>query len=558
VISFGGRTLWVSPFTEYREAKLFVPNSTELIGDEDRLNKYYKNIVNFDYLVDTHIDKLIVAFRCQFSTENYRRTSNAGIVVKEDFIALARVARVNSSSEYEVIEVSLGLMYAIEDMWQCVISDNNTDLHAYCGVPYKAPNNVIRDINHFHDLDQQRFYDYSMVESFYESKRSMLSDTDGITDPNHIRHFIGLHNLLVSKMVSGDTRRVNFGCLLSDLSFTWILAHEDAHIYSAHSDYFKSELGISADELEQEDELFMAAHKALLERNDSDKLSELRVLSELHADELACIRMVDYLFDDEIFDLYPDLRGGVSYVMNTFQGSTTKATEREARFIVVMRLIISSAISSVFLFYRNIEKKNIVAVNYPQINIRLSNIIINTLFRAFIRLDIQHANKWQSFDFPKESVLFFLGAGISQDIHILKWNLLSHPMLIKDPDLPSNKELKFSEFEEAIQEGSTTLRFVFDSLLYVKELTGGVNIKRLSYLAATSRTIFDLLSYQSNYYDRFSEVYKSRQIRNNPKIIEKYKETYTDLKNQSRDLSAVVKIAEKVRPIIRSRGVPKG
>lgn len=541
MITNGKRTIFVYPTSEHRKIKDLSHQFSKMIPEgkfptQNLVDSYHYGVKNYKHLLKSHLNELCIAFRTAFNNSNYRRTSEAKIKILEEYKATARA---KSTDGIVSIEISFGLLYAVEDLWQCVISDNHTDLHAYCGVSHNAPNVVLRDIQNFHTLDKYRFYDYDFIDEL--CYKPLLSNYN--LDLDAEIQIGKIHNYLVSKMVSLDDRRVNFGNYLSDISIYWILAHEDAHIYFGHAKYFNESLGISADELENINSDFLKLHNSYLKKNNTEELKNLRVIAELQADELACTRMIDYLLDDETFDLYPPLRGSTKYLTEVFDNYDQRIPENESKFVAILRVAISSAISSTLLFYRNVEKNDITAITYPNIDIRISNIIISSIFRAYTRLNINESSKWTTFDPLSHSGATMLSIGISNDIKVLTWNLLSHPRLLKDPDLPPDKELKFSQFEEKLPDGSDIYQFVIYSIYYVLELFDTGNSLKIANYAVNSKTLYNVLSLQAQYFDKSSNNFKEIAIADRPHMRESYNETYHGIENQSNDLKKILHLA---------------
>lgn len=499
--------------------------------------------------VSEHLERAGEVFSVQFSVSQYRRASGSAIEVSQDLVAHASAVAEDLSGK---ITVSRGLLYALEDLWQCVVSDAHTDLHLYGGAPASARNDVFRNVGLFHLYDRNRYCDYShlwSMDSWIASVSKKLRDELG-ADYAEVIERIGRSEfwfLGVSKMLSADPRRVRLGDFLADVSLNWIMAHEDAHVYCGHTAVFLK-AGISPVELADADGNFLRlARERARPPLGGYPYPLVRTLSELFADTNACWRLVDTLFDRDTFMVYPILEEGVSELISHYAEEGVDVSEKEARFLVIARVCVTAAIGAVLLFQRHIEKKNIESDEYPDISARLANIVIETLMRINGRLKIPFDHSPRFFEWPSRRARMLLQLGLSTDIEVMTWNLFNHPALMRDPDFPPGKDIRLFKHLSKIAERSRQLKLIFESLEYVDLVRGFFTIPKLAAFLAMSDTAYEVNQLEKDYYDVFGQVFRTSQYTAFPGLTEKLNDTYRRLESQSRDQIVACAIASRIR-----------
>lgn len=502
-----------------------------------------------------HIENIGKIFRYQFDTDIYRRASNSSINVSPDLKVHASAIATDLSGQ---ITISIGLLYALEDMWQCVVSDANTDLHLYGGIPSGTNNDVTRDVKFFHDLDQFRFCDYSFLNDINISSEEMARMAMEVYECDYSKALemarlyknniqLGKWFTGVSKMISVDRDRIELGYFLSDLSLQWILAHEDAHIYCGHTAVF-SKIGVSPSELANDDIDFLelARSRASISLGGFD-YPFVRTLSELYADENACMRIVDTYCKYESFSAYPFLSQGVLALIEEYtkEGVLFKdgviLNKKEARVIVIARICITAAVGSILLFQRHIEKKNIDSDNYPDVSIRIASIVTTTLRRIQGRI-INFDDVSDYFQWPNDRAKVILQLGISTDIEVLTWNLFFHPFLMLDPDFVA-KKTRLSRHLTTIDNRSRQLKLVQESIMYADLLNKDqMSLGLLSAILGRWKIVYARELLRSKYYSVFSEVFKLSHYNSFPNLRDRLDDTYSRLEFQSKDLAKALNL----------------
>lgn len=499
--------------------------------------------------VTAHLAQAGKVFEVQFRAADYRRASGSAIGVSPDYRASASAAADDLAGK---ITVSVGLLYALEDLWQCVVSDSNTDLSLHGGVPAAAGNDVLRDVDEFHAHDRTRFFDYSCLHDIEADARRSASELIGHLGQDHVGVLAmalraSAWVTATSKMLSIDPHRVRFADFLADVSLTWILAHEDAHIYGGHTARF-SKLGIAPSELSDADsEFFKLARERSRDRLDGYPYPLVRTLAELYADANACLRLVDTFLDINAFEAYPFLSRGVAALIEDTADQGLTLTANEARLIVVARICMSAAIGAVLLFHRHIEKKEIDSDEYPEIGVRLANIVITTAMRIDARLNTQFDPSREFFAWPTDQTKVLLRLGVSTDIEVITWNLLSSPELLKDPDLPREKSLRLTKHLAKIKETSRQLRLIFESFLYAEKLRQPMKLPMLAAFLAMAETTFAVTTLEAQYHAVFSTVFRSSQYTAFPELAHKLDDTYRRLERQSHELTLACTLADRLR-----------
>jgi hypothetical protein len=349
--------------------------------------------------------------------------------------------RATAVAQDGVVTVSVGLLAGLEDMWQCVVSDNNTDLHTISGVEYRSDSAVSRDVNNFHVHDKTRFLDYSGAVELHELAAKLAPHAQDL-EPSFLKGILVTHGIHFRKMMSFNLKRVWLADLLADLSATWVICHEAAHLCGGHDQYFKGAIGVSADELDR-DAAFRQLARSLHTRANSAAISRLRKQAELQADATACQRLVELLLRDDVFAVYPFLATGVARMSAAHEEYA--AAPRRAKTLLAIRLAVSCAIGAVFLFYRNVEKQDIKAPHYPSLGTRVSNILFSTIVHAARLLRVPNEDR-TGFEMPTARELSVLGTGVACDANVLTWNLYRDKDLLRDPDLPEHKLLTISAY----------------------------------------------------------------------------------------------------------------
>jgi hypothetical protein len=311
-------------------------------------------------------------------------------------------------------------------------------LHALGGTPRNEENPVLRSPSGFHLLDRYRFLNYD-VEHVLKQNAAKPTTWRAACDA-----FVSSR----IKMLSFDKRRVDLADLLADLSVQWILSHEDAHVYAGHAGFFNQRLGISASELAIVDADALQKAAAMLRQDPLAETDEARTIAELYADKVACTRMVDYMLDDELFYFAPMLRKGAEYYeAYCAEGSEGgyNISRQEANLMVVARVAMDIAIGSVLLFHRKVEKEDVTTTDYPNIEVRIANIIFSCWARIVGMIGNKNRKYLSEFALVNPRLLEVVAFGVETDIRVMHWNLLSHPALLQDPDVPEGKTLRFSE-----------------------------------------------------------------------------------------------------------------
>lgn len=501
-----------------------------------------------------HIENIGKIFRYQFDTDIYRRASNSSINVSPDLKVHASAIATDLSGQ---ITISIGLLYALEDMWQCVVSDANTDLHLYGGIPSGTNNDVTRDVKFFHDLDQFRFCDYSFLNDINISSEEMARMAMEVYECDYSKALemarlyknniqLGKWFTGVSKMISVDRDRIELGYFLSDLSLQWILAHEDAHIYCGHTAVF-SKIGVSPSELANDDIDFLelARSRASISLGGFD-YPFIRTLSELYADENACMRIVDTYCRCESFRAYPFLNQGVLALIEEYANEGTHLNEKEARVIVIARICITAAVGSILLFQRHIEKKNIDSDEYPDVSIRLANIVKTTLERIQGRI-INFDDVSEYFQSPNERAKAILNLGISTDIYVLTWNLFFHPTLMLDPDFKSNN-IRLARHLTTLDDRSRTLKLIHESSFYTDlSIKDQKSIRNIAGFLHQMEILYAVELLRSQFYSVFSEVFKLSHYSSFPNLRDRLEDTYYRLEAESEILKIACDLVLGIR-----------
>jgi hypothetical protein len=519
--------------------------------------------------VYNHMNLIGTFFRKQFNSDQYRRTSNCQINISSDLTVHATAAATGVEGH---ITVSTGLFLALEDFWQCIVSDDNTDLHLYVGVPRQFDNSVLRCVETFHDFDRDRFFDYSFLNKFEipprefeEAVQSIIAhyDCDRLK-ANELAQQLYQQNILTpkwfqatSKMVSINPTIVWLGGFLADLSLQWILAHEEAHIYCGHAAVF-SEIGVSPSELSKNDLTFLEyarerGHQALLDRFNGVDFSLVRKVSELYADENACMRLVDTYCRVETFDSFPLLHQGILVLKEEYEMHKLAISIQEARFMVILRMCLTAALGSILLFQRRIEKKNLDCTEYPEVSTRISNIIIVIFRRMVARID-NFQDIAEDFQVPAHFAKTMYELGLSTDIKVMTWNLFYHPTLMLDPDfvfkitsLSRHLTPKQDRFTEEHGE-SPILKLVFESSSYAyKKHRDKSPIALIAGLLSQCKTVYDVEELRSQYYMIFSRVFKDSHYSQFPLLGDSLDDAYLGLQIESKALSSSIKIAKLMR-----------
>jgi hypothetical protein len=519
--------------------------------------------------VRNHMNLIGTFFRKQFNSDQYRRTGNCEINISSDLTVHATAATTGLEGH---ITVSTGLFLALEDFWQCIVSDDNSDLHLYVGVPKQYDNSVLRCVEAFHDFDRDRFFDYSFLNKFEISTRDFEEDVQSVIahydcdrlKANELVHQLYQQNILTpkwfqatSKMVSINQTIVWLGGFLADLSLQWILAHEEAHIYCGHAAVF-SEIGVSPSELSKNDRTFLEyarerGHQALLDRFNGVDFSLVRKVSELYADENACVRLVDTYCRVETFDSFPLLHQGILALKEEFEMHKLSISIQEARFMVIARMCLTAALGSILMFQRRIEKKNIDCTEYPEVSTRISNIIIIIFCRMVARIE-NFQDMAEDFQVPAHFAKTMYELGISTDIKVMTWNLFYHPTLMLDPDF-FLKKTRLSRHLTPKQDNGTKehgesqiLELVFESSSYAyKKYRDKSPVVLIAGLLSQCKNVYDVEELRSQYHMIFSRVFKDSHYSQFPRLRNSLDDTYLRLGIESKALSKSIKLAKLMR-----------
>lgn len=308
------------------------------------------NEIDFETYLTSHdhlFHSLSVLRRVSFE-EDYRRRS---MDFKLELDSNARVLAYAQPNTPDTAYVSRGLLIAIEDACQSIVSDIrskfalNTDDWAMqeAGLaPNVAWSPQISDI-----FDSFRYVDYNLALDFAKQKKRLP---------------VGL----LHKFVSVSTFRQQLADLLSAFSILWISAHEDAHFYLGHIDYFNNNLRGLPDPKNDYFQEFISQYK-----NPENK--QHRLAAEFAADSNASMALADQICWDEMFDINSFLYKYLHYV------DPSNADDEEAlrctKTIYMFRLAVVAATIALAVFERNTIKNSANAETHPSLAMRILNIV---------------------------------------------------------------------------------------------------------------------------------------------------------------------------------------
>jgi|GEM_PF-5882508 len=550
-----GNFIWPETWAIHREKRHEVGPDIELWKKVEREHRIDGKLVTpqiYDKSVLNHLRVIVQAFNEQFDPSHYRRCSGSRVVIDDGLqnYAYSSIIQTEPEKTQPVIFLSRGLLYSLEDLWQGVVSDNNCMLHLMAGCKFNENDPVLRNVEMFYDFDRFRFNDYTFLltlsDDFSASIKKHYGEEMSDEEINEQAAKIGtnIHQSVAIKMNSSDPRRAIFADILADLSVQWILSHEDAHIYNAHTSYWDKILGVAPSELSPEIQELEAKVSNLLGSDQRADDAELRVLAELHADYLACFRLVDYLLDSKTFQLVSGLGTCVNTFTEAFQvDDENLGSAEQVRSAVIFWLSATVAVGSILLFQRNIEKKGISSIEYPDLPTRIINAVIATQHRITGRLKIPGEALYHDLDLPNDSVMNLMATCLSKDIWCLHAYALREPLLIQDPDLPTDKPLKFSELTGQDEEYQL-IKTIFSAASFGQAIAREVTPVQMAAHAASSAQIKNWCRLQGKFHDRFESAF--RPFIERLEFIDKSKidESFHFMSQMSVDLNKAAELAD--------------
>lgn len=328
--------------------------------------------------------------------DNYRRTSeNVSISIVEDPTVEAYAAPSDSHS----INIHYGFALAIEDATHSLIADWIEPFALQ--FPTQESQSLRKTLKNPH----KAFVDYSPIEN---AQHLTLFNNRGI-EPREEGIFDGIPRCVFDRFLalSFDEGRQSIADHLSEMSYIWVISHEDAHCYSGHINYFCEDIGIGGEDVRFDEFQSPTQDPSYL---------ELRRAAELEADMCATMRAVDCFFDDEFVSFMEHtLPLGIRHQIHEGADPDSGGFGRKQR-LMVMRMITFSSLIPILIFER---RKNEAYSNhdthYPSFMTRALNIIFTVASKCIdtpIHNPHYNVGEFAISEIPKffEMALYDLGA----------------------------------------------------------------------------------------------------------------------------------------------------
>jgi hypothetical protein len=362
-----------------------------------------------EYPVQAYLDSYTSLFveiqalrRLSFDTE-YRRRSSEELNIE---IFSSGKLRAYADPNFENTSfVSLGLMIAIDDACQSIVSDTRSFFAHNIGdkINGNAPD-VVWNPKISEVIDPLRYHDYSIILEYLSSQNNV--------------NFGLLH-----KFLSQSKFRMQLADLLSTFALIWISAHEDAHFYLGHVDYFKDALGHSP----LDENSFL---DTFIINNPKFKNNSTRVASELDADRNACMVLVELVCHREMYDFYPFLNEYFEdFCPDILNEPDSLLREKTTYLFQLVFIAVTIAIS---ISERKTLKKHSIKDDYPSVSSR----ILSCYFEISERIiDISNIHPDRQLYPLSHKELSFTTLRITKAIEIIFKYIFQMHFILKDSEI---------------------------------------------------------------------------------------------------------------------------
>ncbi len=381
-------------------------------------------IPNFSYKdytssYDLMLDDIVNVRKISFETDYRRRSSNFDVYINES-------PEVNAYIEKEKIYLSRGLLIAIEDASQSICSDSRSHftqnieekLYSNGKPPWVSWNPEFSKL-----LDPHRFVDYSIHEKICKIQQKF-------------------HAGLLHKFVSFSKHRQDIADLIATMSIFWVTAHEDAHNYLGHCDYFENaKMFSSPDTSNSYFNEFFTDYK-------NKEEYDIRLSAEIMADKQASWVVVDHFAHTEAYKAYPFLNEWIAISISEIEASNTEISKEKRTHIIrilktifLFRLCSIAQVICVTIFQRRTIKKNFNNLYHPNLGTRILNIIESTIERLN---SIAQDHNFRNLSLLEDIHLKSAFQLVEEDTNIILKYLLEIGFVLKDPDI------KFKKIEDSL------------------------------------------------------------------------------------------------------------
>lgn len=248
--------------------------------------------------------------------------------------------------EDEVITIKLGTFLAIEDAAQLIFSDPNAP---FSELLEDSPTEVFRMPDH-NRFDRERLFDYGPIFG--------AGPGGGL--------------LAAFKLLSRSFDRQGIADYLSSMAAYWVIAHEDAHAYLGHLNYYGRARGAGP--------LGVAGYSELAALFVSEEESAIRKAAEFDADLNAATRLVDVFFDRAILT---DLPAVFKDRRNVTERLLPRCDDFDrAQTLLLLRLILHAAAIGLLVLHKGCVKGRADLGSYPTLAQRITNVALAIAMRA--------------------------------------------------------------------------------------------------------------------------------------------------------------------------------